>query len=356
MIVTSLELHNFRSYDNLHVEFVPKINMLIGKNGTGKTNLAESIYLLSLCKSWRNNDIRSLLKWNEDAAFVRARVAIGNGLPKTIEILLTSKGKKITIDNKPIRRLSELSEIVNIVLFSPEDVDLMRGSPSLRRSFLDVSICKESSAYLYTIGKYEKLLTERNIALKRNDVDLNYLNVVTEQMIDVSEHIIARRSEYVARLNKILSGVANELYDENNELKIVYKPFIKADNFKQAAKSLYERNLQNDLLHKTTSIGVHREDFSVLLNGNDIAVYGSQGENRLAAIALKMAPYFLIEDEAKKPIAILDDVYSELDDAHSQRLAKLLKSLGQVFVTSAEELIDGDVIFDISKNHAKRRN
>lgn len=354
MIITRLELRNFRSYPSLGLDFSEKDNVLIGKNGTGKTNLVEGIYLLSLCKSWRSNDIRTLIRQGEEAAFIRAYVREGE-MSRKIEILITPKGKKISLNDKPVKRLSELSKLVNVTLFSPEDVNLFKDSPSSRRSFLDVSISKESVPYLSLIGRYGKILQERNVALKSPNPDKTYLEVLTNQLIDVSEPITRYRREYLTRLNEILSEVANALYENNRSLHLIYKPFVKENDFKETASKLYRKNLDNDLLHKTTTIGVHREDFSLLLDGNDIALYGSQGENRLAAIALKIAPYFLIQEQEKKPITILDDVYSELDDKHSLRLTKLLKNLGQVFVTTADYSIKGDALIDISKENATRR-
>lgn len=354
MIITRLELFNFRSHRSLNITPSEKENVVFGKNGSGKTNFVEAIYLLSLCKSWRTNEIRTLINHDSDSAFVRAYVRKG-ALNRKIEISISNKGKKIILDDKPVRRLSELSKVVNVTLFSPEDVNLMKDSPSARRSFLDVSISKEFPEYLSLIGKYEKLLLERNAALKATSIDKSYIEILTTQMIDVSEPIIRHRSKYVERLNKIIERLANSLYDENRSLQLFYKPFIRNENFKESAKRMYEKNLENDIIHKATSIGIHREDFSMMLDGSDISLYGSQGENRLAAIALKTSPYFLIEDPNKKPIAILDDVYSELDDKHSKRLTNLLKSLGQVFVTTADASIDGDALIEISDNNARRR-
>lgn len=327
---------------------------MVGKNGSGKTNLVEAVYLLSLCKSWRTNDIRTLINKNSQSSFVRAYVR-ERGIDRKIEILLSGQGKKISLDDKPVKKLSELSNVANVIVFSPDDVNLMKGSPSSRRNFLDVSISKEFPEYLSMIGKYGKLLSERNAALKEMDVDRKYLDVLTSQMIALSEPITRYREKYISRLNKILSQLANSLYDENRNVLLVYKPFIKGDNFINDAKKAYERNLENDIIRKMTNVGIHREDFSLLLDGNDISVYGSQGENRLASIALKISPFFLIEDIEKKPITILDDVYSELDARHSQRLTNLLKKLGQVFVTTTEDSIEGDAVIEVSDETAKRR-
>ncbi len=354
MIITRLELINFRSYPSLMLDFSPKNNVILGLNGSGKTNIVEAIYLLSLCKSWRNNDIRTLIRSGEDSAFIRAYVCEG-AIRKTIEIFISQKEKKITIDGKPARRLSELSKLVNVIVFAPEDVNIFKSPPSARRRFLDIAISKKYPEYLSLVGEYSKILQERNAILKKENVDSTYLEVITNQLIAVSEPIIRYRKKYVAELNGILTEVANALYDSQRELHIDYHQFLELENFQTNAKKLYENNYSNDLFRKTTSKGAHREDFSLFLDREDISLYGSQGENRLAAIALKIAPFFLIDDMNKKPITILDDVYSELDEKRSEKLNCLLNKLGQVFITSAECSIEGDAIIDVSKNNATRR-
>lgn len=354
MIITRLELINFRSYPSLSLEFSPKDNVILGENGSGKTNIAEAIYLLSLCKSWRNNDIRTLIRYGKESAFIRAYIQEG-ALRRKIEIIISQKDKKITINDKPIKRLSELSKLVNVVVFSPEDVNIFKDPPSSRRRFLDVSISKENVEYLSLMGEYSKILQERNAILKSGDINRTYLDVVTNRLITVSEPIIGHRKRYVHELNNVLSDVANSLYDNKRELHLEYHPFLESENFIEDAKRRYQKNVDNDIFHKTTSLGIHREDFSLMLDGKDISLYGSQGENRLAAIALKIAPFFLIDDIDKKPITILDDVYSELDDNRSRKLNSLLNKLGQVFVTTAERSIEGDALIDVSNNNATRR-
>lgn len=354
MIVTHLELRNFRNYPSIDLDFDEKANIVTGKNGSGKTNIVEAVYFLSLCKSWRTNETRALIRQGSNFALIRADVREGE-LHRRIEIQITSQGKKISLNGKPIRRLSELSKIVNVALFSPEDVNIFKDSPSSRRNFLDISLSKQSPDYFSLIGKYNKLLQERNAAMKNVNPDRTYLEVLTDQMIDVSEPIAHYRSVYLEGLNKILSKLASALYGQSRTVLLVYKPFIRSAEFKPAAKKAYERSLESDLFHKTTSVGVHREDFSLMLDGKDISLYGSQGENRLAAIALKLTPFFLIEDGGRKPITVLDDVYSELDAIHAERLTNLIKSLGQVFVTSAEVSIEGGTHIDVSQNIATRR-
>ena len=355
MILEKMSLTNFRSYAKCDVQFGNGVNVIVGPNGSGKTNLAESIHLMSLAKSWRTNESSTLIGVDYDYAYAEARVNNG-GTTKTIGIQISQKGKRVLINGKPIRRLSELSKCVNVVVFSPEDVSLFKGSPSDRRSFLDVNISKRSLDYFSLIAKYNKLLEERNATLKSEQVDTTYLKVVTERLIEVEEPISRYRRLYVDELNKVLSEVASGLYGAERSVRINYKPFIKSDEeFKSRATKLYDKSLESDIYHKSTSIGLHREDFELMLDGKNIALYGSQGENRLSAIALKMSPYFLIEDDDQKPIAVLDDVYSELDNEHAARLTELVNKMGQTFITATKLEIEGATYIDVSSNKAVRR-
>ena len=356
MRVTHLELRNFRNYGSLTLDFENNLTVIQGTNGSGKTNLAEAVYYLSLAKSWRTNECQALIRYGEDHASIKAKVE-ENGLRREIEIFILSKGRKISINGKPARRLSELSKLVNVTLFSPEDVLIFKGSPGDRRSFLDTSLSKKSLDYFNLIGKYNRLLLERNAALKAEKVDLTLIQVLTEELIAISEPISRYRRQYIDDLNKVLSNLASELYGHDRRVLVVYKPFIKNESaWKEEAEKAYKRSLDGDIIHKSTSIGIHREDFSLMLDGQDVALYGSQGENRLAAIALKIAPFFLIEDKEKRPIVVLDDVYSELDAEHTKRLSNLItKHLNQVFVTATRANIEGASVIEVSENKAIRR-
>jgi DNA replication and repair protein RecF len=355
MIVTHLELRDWRSYQNLSLSFERGLTLIEGTNGAGKTNLVEAIHYLSLAHSWRSEDEKALIRDGAASSVIEAVVEEGT-LRRKIRIELSSSGKKISVNGKPIRRLSELSRLVNVVLFSPADVDLFRSSPNERRAFLDINLSKQSLDYFSLIGKYNHLLKERNAALKRPNPDKSYISVVTDRLIETSEPLVGYRRLYVDKLNKVLLGLAASLLGESRKAEIVYRPFLnEGPGFTPAAKKLFEKSLESDLLHKTTSVGPHREDFTLKLDGKDIAVYGSQGENRLAAIALKLAPYFLIEDAARKPLAVLDDVFSELDDAHSNRLITVLAKFEQTFVTATHKDIAAASLIEVTDHKAIRR-
>ena len=356
MILHRLSLRNFRTYERVDLTFEPKINLILGDNAAGKTNLAEAIQFISLARSWRTNEGATLIRTGKEAAYIQAQLSEGE-LRRTVEIELCKEGKRITINGKPAKRLSELFQIANVIVFAPDDVSLFQKSPADRRTFLDVSLSKHSSDYFSLVSRYNKLLKERNALLKQINPDRSLLDILTEQMIQTSEIIVRYRTMYITSLNAVLPKILEKLYGEKSTGSLVYRPFARDDGrFLERARKAYRDALESDLIHKSTSVGVHREDFSFLLNGKNVADYGSQGENRMAALALKLSPFYLIESEEKKPICVLDDVTSELDAVHVSRLLSLLRDLGQTFVTATHLTIDGATIIDVADHNATRRN
>ena len=205
--------------------------------------------------------------------------------------------------------------------------------------------------------RHERLLQERNLILKKDSIDKTQLNVVTKQLIDASETIVNYRSVYVNEINQILSKIITQLKGEKEKAYIEYIPFVPFDkNFKDVALRAYEKNLDSDIKRKATQIGIHREDIKMILNGKDMSSYGSQGENRVAVISLKLAPYFLIEDKSKRPIVVLDDVMSELDKTRQEKLLTFLRKLEQVFITSVNTNVKNASIYEVKEHTVTRRN
>ena len=341
MLVSVLTLNNYRNHKVRELRFNPGINVISGVNGIGKTNIAEAIYYLSLARSFRGVDDDDLIYRGEDYASISAKIIEGQ-LKRDIRILITKKGRQVLVNEKKVSKLSELAKIVNVLLFEPKDVLLFRGSPKERRDFLDISLSKKFPAYLENISRYQKVLKERNEILKSVNVDKNLLDSTTEMLVKYSAPIIKFRAQYVKDINDILIKITRALTGVRGKIEIHYKPFVELnDDFQANALEAYSHALEGDLKHKATSIGIHREDFSVSLNGRDIGTFGSQGENRLVAIALKLSPYFLIEDKDKRPVIVLDDVMSELDKNHQTRLIEFLQKLDQVFITATKLEISG---------------
>lgn len=356
MIIKRITLRNYRNYDNVELEFSPKLNVLVGDNAVGKTNIVEAIHFLSLARSFRTSESNELIKNKRQFASIEARVE-ENTTHKDIVAIITPSSKKITCNGKPVKKISELSSLVNVIVFEPKDSLMFQGSPLVRRNFLDINLSKKSVVYLEKLMSFDKLLKERNTILKADNPDITQLEVVTSQLISVQETICKYRQAYIGELNNVLPKIITNIKKDAKDIRIEYSPFVKVDgHFVQNATRAYERGLESDLKHKVTQIGIHREDITLFYKGSDISTHGSQGENRIAVIALKLAPYFLIEDKAKKPIIILDDVMSELDKDVKANLTKFLKKLEQVFVTSTEINIINASVYEVTKAKITRRN
>ena len=336
MLIKRIGLKNFRNHQSLSFEFTDHLNVLTGLNAVGKTNIVEAIYYLSLGRSFRTGEDVDLIKKNHERAEIDATILEGE-LTRKIKIIITKTGRMVMINGKNISKLSELSKCVNVILFQPKDVMLFSGPPRDRRNFLDIAISKKSSIYLDYISRYDKVLKERNDLLKMDKVDQTLLDVTTELMVKLSGSIISYRQMYVKDINDILNKITRALTGEKGKFELKYYPFVPYDaDYQENAKKAFKRAEESDFKHKQTSIGIHREDISISLNGRDIATFGSQGENRIAALALKLSPYFLIEDRDKKPIIVLDDVMSELDNTNQERLIKFLRKFDQVFITGTK--------------------
>ena len=336
MLIKRIGLKNFRNHQSLSFDFSENLNVLTGNNAVGKTNVVEAIYYLSLARSFRTGDNEDLIKKNQDRAEIDAVIVEGD-ITRKIKVIITKVGKVVMINGKNISKLSELSKCVNVILFQPKDVMLFSGPPKERRNFLDISISKKSAIYLDYISRYEKVLKERNDLLKADTINQTLLDVTTELMVKLSGSIISYRQMYVKDINDILNKITRALTGEKGKFELKYYPFVAYDkDFAENAKKAFKRAEESDFKHKQTSIGIHREDISISLNGRDIATFGSQGENRIAALALKLSPYFLIEDKDKKPIIVLDDVMSELDHSHQEKLITFLRKFNQVFITGTK--------------------
>ena len=312
------------------------MNILTGPNTAGKTNIVEAIYYLSLSRSFRTSEDADLIQKGKSSAEITATCEEGE-IKRKVRIIISESGKHVFINGKAISKISELSNCMNVLLFEPKDVLMFRDSPKTRRNFIDINLSKKSQPYLDYINRYNKVLKERNELLKSDKVDPVLLETTTEMLVKLSGPIVSYRQMYVKDINDILIKITRALTGVNGKLEINYKPFVDYnEDFQKNALDAFKRAEERDLHSKATSIGVHREDFSVSLNGRDIGQFGSQGENRIVALALKLSPYFLIEDKDKKPIVVLDDVMSELDPKNQERLIKFLRKFNQVFITGTK--------------------
>ncbi len=333
MIVKELELHNLRNYEYLKVNFNKGINYIYGENASGKTNILEAIYFLSLTRSFRTSEIEELIK--KDASFARILAKIDTqNVSKTLEISFNKSGKKILVNGKKVLKISELNSLINVISFIPKNTNLLKDAPKERRKFLNIYLSKFSNNYLKTLSVYEKILKERNDAFKAYKINPTLIDILTNQLISLNKEIYLYRKKFVNEINKYLADVFKEVSLTNEKLKMEYESFLnnQNENIENFLKNEFENIKEEEFKRKQTLIGIHKDDFKIYIDEKDVSLYGSQGENRISIISLILSLYFLSKEE--KPIIVLDDVISELDEKHEENLLKYLENFNQVFITN----------------------
>ncbi|WP_353948799.1 DNA replication/repair protein RecF [Sporolactobacillus sp. Y61] len=366
MILKSIELTNFRNYDRQKLSFSPMVNVFLGENAQGKTNLLEAIYVLALAKSVRTSHDKDLIKWDEDYGKIKGRVARrGDIFP--LELIISGKGKKARVNHLEKRRLSEYVGNCNVVMFAPEDLNLVKGSPSVRRRFIDMEMGQIAPVYLHLLSDYQKVLQQRN-ALLRDEMRQkkgrdSLLDILTESMITLASEIVRRRLSFVSRLNKWSSAIHSEISDGREQLSLVYESSVhdvsidsEQSKIEEAYKNSYRRLKQRELDRGSTLFGPHRDDLQFFVNGRNVQTFGSQGQQRTAALSVKLAEIELIKEEVGEyPLLLLDDVLSELDDVRKTHLLSVFRQKVQTFVTTTsidgldQGLLDRATLFSISQ-------
>lgn len=327
MILKSVALSHFRNYDDLYMEFDKGTNILYGDNAQGKTNVLESIYVSGTTKSHKGSKDRELIQFGQEEAHIRTIVEKG-GLDYQIDMhLKKNRSKGIAINRMPIKKASELFGILNIVFFSPEDLNIIKNGPSERRRFLDVELCQLDKIYLYNLTKYNKVLNQRNRLLK--DISfrpelLDTLAVWDMQLVEYGRKVIQTRKEFVEELNGIVYEIHKNISGDKEELVLKYEPDVLEENMEQELARCREK----DLKFGQTSVGPHRDDLCFMIQEIDVRKFGSQGQQRSCALSLKLSEIELVKKSIREtPVLILDDVLSELD---SNRQNFLLNSIHDI--------------------------
>lgn len=327
MKINNLELNNFRNYNNAKVELKDGLNFIVGKNAQGKTNLLESIYLLSVGKSPKNSKDKQIINFNQEKAKVAVSFSTSAG-NKTIEMYLDKSDKKsIKINNLNILKLTELVGTLSVVYFSPDELKLIKEVPEDRRTFLDVSISQFDKGYLYNLLKYNRILKMRNQILKSlesRESKLEQLKLFTPQLIETAEKIIEKRLIFIENLKIIAKNIHKIITIEEN-LDISYS-YNKKENFSiiEDLKNQFEKSIEKELELGYTTVGPHRDDIIFKINDLDCKYYASQGQQRTVALVVKLSLMEVIKQEiGEYPILLLDDVLSELDEARQNRLLNL---------------------------------
>lgn len=348
MIIKSLDLADFRNYENLQITFDKGTNILYGDNAQGKTNILEAIYISATTKSHKGNKDKEIINFNREEAHIRTYLLKDEEEIRVDMHLRKNKSKGIAIDGQKIKKAADLMGLLNVVFFSPEDLSIIKDGPAERRRFADMELCQLDHFYLYNLNHYNKIINQRNKLLKDmyfNSELKETLNIWDSQLVSFGSKIIERRQQFVGQLCEIIYHIHKKLSGGKEELVIQYEPDVSIDDFERMMKI----NQDRDIKLKQTTTGPHRDDFSFIVNGIDIRKYGSQGQQRTAALSLKLSEIELVKKISKDmPVLLLDDVLSELD---SNRQNYLLNSIGNIQTiitcTGLDEFINNR--FEINK-------
>ncbi|MFF2483604.1 DNA replication/repair protein RecF [Paenibacillus sp. NPDC058071] len=343
MFLKHIELGNYRNYKQLELDTNHQVNLFVGPNAQGKTNLLEAIFALALTKSHRTSKDKELIGWEADSARVQGEVEKKYGTAK-LELLYSSQGKKVKINGLEQRKLSDFVGSLNVVMFAPEDLEIVKGTPGIRRRFLDMEIGQVQPGYLHTLQQFTKVLTQRNNYLKTaspGGMQQAMLDVWNAQLAEYSVKIMKKRKQFIHKLQRFAEQIHSGITAGGERLEIEYRPsFGGGDSedetvlFEQFMIKLSQVKDQ-EIRRGMTLVGPHRDDLAFFINGKEASVYGSQGQQRTTALSLKLAEIELINEEiGEYPLLLLDDVLSELDQHRQTQLIETFQSKVQTFITT----------------------
>lgn len=335
MRIEYLKLLNFRNYDSLELNFHPHLNLIYGNNGSGKTNLVEAIYVLGLTRSFRPVNDRVLI--HEKGSIAKIEGNVYNRFETNYKIILSKDGKKVKINNNKVLKLSDYVSKINIILFHPNDLKIVKDTPSIRRKNLNIDISQIHLDYLRNLNQYNKILKQRNSYLKQLLINGNqstsYLDILTSKLVEYGLKIYQERKNFIDSLNNLIINIYEQITG-NGHLIIDYKSDYDGLSVEELLK-LYQKSLKKDLSFGKTNFGVHTDDYTFLLDERDLKEYGSEGQQKNAIIAMKFAEleHFKIQ-KGYYPILILDDLFSELDQEKIDNILRFIKTDIQTFITT----------------------
>ena len=336
MWIKKIKIYNFRNYKNEEINLEKNINIFYGKNAQGKTNIIEAIYLCGLGKSFRTNKDKEMIKLNENNSFVEVEYEKSDRDGK-IKIELKNK-KNIYLNNIKLKKLSELLGNLNVVIFTPDDINILKGGSENRRRFLNIMISQLRPNYLNVLNLYKKTIEERNNYLrliKEENKSEELLDIWDEKLAEYAEKIVNYRKEFINKISNKIVEIHKNITNNNEEIKIEYLTDCeKKENY----LNLLKQRRKLDVIKGFTTKGIHRDDFVIYINGNQVNVYGSQGQNRTVMLSLKLSELQIIYDEiGEYPILLLDDFMSELDKERRKNFLETIKN-NQVVITCTEKL------------------
>lgn len=337
MEISSLKLLNFRNYETLELKFSNKVNLIYGKNGMGKTNIIEAIYMLGLTKTFRSNNDDIVIKKGKNIAKIEG--IIKDNIFNNYKIIISNAGKRIKIDNNKIAKVSDYITKVNIILFNPDDLKLIKDTPSIRRKMLNIEISGINGEYLLLLNSYNKVLKQRNAYLKalskKKDYETSFLNILTEQLIDIGLKLMWIREDFINNINSYISDIYYRITHKGT-LKVFYKSEFIGKN-KESLLKMFEKNISREIFLGKTLFGIQHDDLEFQVDKEIVKEFSSVGEQKNSIISFKLAEIKNIEEKLhKKPILILDDLFSELDEEKINNILMLIDTDLQTFITTTE--------------------
>ena len=361
MKITKLELNNFRNYKKKIFDNFSNLNIIIGKNGIGKTSIIEAIYLGSLAKSFKTNNEHLIIK--NDSDYFRIKIYYFDyGPKKNLEVFYDKDGKKTKINSKIQRKLSEFISQYRVIMLSPDELKLIKSSPNTRRNYLNIQISQLHKEYLYFLNNYNTLIKNKNDYLKKlmfnSNLDTRYLDILDEKIVEEGLKIYLYRKKYIDMINDYINDIFKK-YQDNNEIKIKYISDYEI-NDKEKLLEVLRKNRKKEINIGMTSFGVHRDDYEFLQNGNNAKEYSSQGLQKLIVLAMKLSEVqIFVKKYELYPILLLDDLFSELDEKNRNNIFKSLDKEIQIFITTTDlkninkRIIERAKIFDLDERMCK---
>lgn len=354
MYVKNISLLNYRNYQSLNIQLIKNVNVFVGDNAQGKTNILESIYYSAFGKSHRTSKDKELISWNKENAYISLLVGKSR-LDKKIDINILRDGKKaIKVNNIKVGKIGELFGTFNVVMFSPEDLKVIKDSPTIRRKMLDMELSQINPKYYFNLVQYNKILNERNILLKSKMFNQDILEVYDLQLIEYADYIVSKRLEYINKINLYGSKIHDEITSGKEKIEFKYSCTVNIDNFKHNYLQKLKSNILKDKERGLTSVGPHRDDFSVFINSIDTKAFGSQGQQRTSILTMKFSSLKIIKEiTGEYPVLLLDDVLSELDSSRKRYILSSISDIQTIITcTGVEDLkyyLDDKVkIFNVS--------
>lgn len=363
MFLQQLKLTDFRNYNSVNINLINGINIFYGNNAQGKTNILESIYFLGLTKSHRtNNDIEMLSEGKKNLKVTG--VLKKEDLSYKLEIIYDGKRKKYYIDNNEIRKNSDYLSNLNVIIFYPDDIELIKGLPEIRRKFLNTELSQLYPVYFRILTEFNKLLKMRNDLLRkannREKIDFNYLDILNKYYVEKAVFIYRARKKFIDKVSKYVKKIYNDITDINSfEIKYITKPEITNFDNEELTSFLTEKikeNFVNEVNSGMSLYGPHRDDFEFILEGKNLKKFGSQGQQKLAVLVLKLSEIFIFRTVSdNNPILLLDDVFSEFDEIKKNSILNYISDDIQTIITTtdfnniSDEVLEKSNIYYVEK-------